>query len=256
MVELFTTNPESAAILLDFDGSLAPIVADPALAALPAETLTVLGRLVERFLLVGIISGRPLDFLTRAVPLDGVELVGQYGLERRVDGQTVIDPAALPYRDRVAAAAVEAERRWPDLLVERKGEIAVTVHWRSLGDAGASAARDIDSLGAELGLAVYPTRMARELRPPLDVDKGSAVRSLLRDAPRATRAAFAGDDRGDLPAFDALDALEAQGRLERVARIAVRSDEAPGALIERADLVVDGPAGLLEWLRALPTTDR
>jgi trehalose 6-phosphate phosphatase len=93
--------------------------------------------------------------------------------------------------------------------------------------------------------------MARELRPPLAVDKGTAVRALLADAPAATRAVFAGDDRGDLPAFDALDALEAQGRLERAVRIVVHSAEVPGALVERADLVVAGPAGLLAWLRAV-----
>jgi trehalose 6-phosphate phosphatase len=251
MLDVLTASPKSAVLLLDFDGSLAPIVVDPATAAAPPETLAVLEVLVERLLVVGIVSGRPLDFLVRAVPLDGVELIGQYGLERRVDGEIVIDAGALAFRDAIAAAADEAERRWPDLLVERKGEIALTVHWRAVGDAGESVAADIEALGAELGLEVYPTRKARELRPPLAVDKGSAVRALLGDAPAATRAAFAGDDRGDLPAFDALDALEEQGRLERAVRIAVRSAEVPGELVEQADLVVDGPAGLLEWLRAL-----
>jgi trehalose 6-phosphate phosphatase len=251
MVDVLVAHPETAALLLDFDGSLAPIVVDPATAVAPAETLAVLRLLSERLLVVGIVSGRPLDFLAGAVPLDTVELVGQYGLERRVGGATIVDPAALAYRDAVATAAHEAERRWPDLLVERKGEIAVTVHWRSVGEAGAGVAREIEALGAELGLEVYPTRMACELRPPLAVDKGSAVRMLLADAPAARNAAFAGDDRGDIPAFDALAALEEQGRLDRVLRIAVRSDEAPGGLVERADLVVEGPAGLLEWLRAL-----
>src|SRR5580704_17574655 len=102
MVDVLAAQPQSAALLLDFDGSLAPIVVDPAMAAAPAETLAVLDVLVERLLMVGVVSGRPLDFLIRAVPIDGVELVGQYGLERRVDGETVVDPAALPYRDAVA----------------------------------------------------------------------------------------------------------------------------------------------------------
>jgi trehalose 6-phosphate phosphatase len=251
MVDVLAAHPESAALLLDFDGSLAPIVVDPATAAAPAETLAVLELLVERLLVVGIVSGRPLEFLASAVPLAGVELVGQYGLERRVDGKTAVDPAALAFRDAIAKAADEAERRWPDLLVERKGEIALTVHWRAVGAAGESTAADIEALGAELGLEVYPTRMARELRPPLAVDKGFAVRALLSDAPAATRAVFAGDDRGDLPAFDALDALEEQGRLVRAVRIAVLSAEVPADLVERADLVVEGPTGLLDWLRAL-----
>jgi trehalose 6-phosphate phosphatase len=251
MVDVLAAHPESAALLLDFDGSLAPIVVDPATAAAPADTLAVLEALVERLLVVGIVSGRPLEFLARAVPIAGVELVGQYGLERRVDGEVVVDPAALAFRDAVATAADEAERRWPDLLVERKGEIALTVHWRAAGEAGESVAAAVEALGAELGLEVYPTRRAREPRPPLAVDKGSAVRALMHDAPAATYAVFAGDDRGDLPAFDALDALEEQGRLVRAVRIAVRSPEVPAVLIERADLLVEGPAGLLEWLHAL-----
>jgi trehalose 6-phosphate phosphatase len=251
MVDVLAAHPETAALLLDFDGSLAPVVVDPAVAAAPAETLDVLRRLAGELLLLGIVSGRPLDFLTAAVPLDTVELVGQYGLERRVAGATVVAPAALPYRDAVAIAAREAERRWPHLLIERKGEIAVTVHWRSAGPAGAPEAREIEALGSELGLEVYATRMACELRPPLAVDKGTAVRALLGGVPAARHAAFAGDDRGDIPAFDALAALEEQGRLERTVRIAVRSDEVPGELVERADLLVEGPAGLLEWLRAL-----
>jgi trehalose 6-phosphate phosphatase len=251
MVDVLAAQPDSAAVLLDFDGSLAPIVVDPAAAAAPPATLDLLARLADRLALVGIVSGRPVDFLAAAVPLAAVELVGQYGLERRVDGRIVAEPAALPFRDAVAQAATEAERRWPDLLIERKGEIAVTVHWRSIGEAGEALARDIEALAAELGLGVYPTRRARELRPPIAFDKGSAVRALLLANAAVTRAVFAGDDRGDLPALDALDALEAEGRLTAAVRIAVRSSEIPGELLERADLVVDGPDGLVEWLRAL-----
>lgn len=250
MTDVLAAHPESSALLLDFDGSLAPIVVDPAMAVAPRETLALLERLAARLLLVGIVSGRPVDYLSRTVPLGGVALVGQYGLERRVDGRTVIEPAALAFRDAVAQAAAEAERRWPDLLVERKGDIAVTVHWRAVGDGGEAVAGEIEGLGVDLGLGVYATRMARELRPPIEVDKGSAVRALLAER-TVTAAAFAGDDRGDIPAFDALHALVASGRLERALRIAVRSDEMPGELLERADLVVDGPTGLVAWLTAL-----
>jgi trehalose 6-phosphate phosphatase len=238
-------------LLLDFDGSLAPIVVDPATSAAPPETLGVLERLVDRLALVAIVSGRPLDFLAPAVPIPGVELVGQYGLERRIGGAIVVEPAALGYRDAVATAAAEAERRWPELLIERKGEIAVTVHWRAAGEAGEALASEIEALGSELGLGVYPTKMARELRPPLEVDKGTAVRALLADTPVVRNAAFAGDDRGDVPAFDAFDGLQAHGGLDGALRIAVRSSEVPGELIERADLIVEGPAGLLDWLGAL-----
>jgi trehalose 6-phosphate phosphatase len=251
MVELLAARPEVAAVLLDFDGSLSAIEIDPEKVTAPAATLALLSRLAERLALVAIVSGRPLDFLDRVVPIPSIELFGQYGLERRVDGRTVVEPAALPYREAVAAAADEAARRWPELLIERKGEIAVTVHWRAMGEISDARVAEIDALGTRLGLAVYPTRMARELRPPLTLDKGTAVCALLADTPGVTRAAYAGDDRGDLPAFDALAALAERGDLDGIVRVAVDSEEAPGELVERADLVVAGPAGLFDWLTAL-----
>jgi trehalose 6-phosphate phosphatase len=251
MVELLAARPDAAAVLLDFDGSLSGIEVDPETVTAPAATLDLLERLARRLALVAIVSGRPLDFLARVVPIPSVELFGQYGLERRVDGRTVVEPAALPFRDAVASAATEAGRRWPDLLIERKGDIAVTVHWRAVGDIADSVVAEIDALATRLGLAVYPTRMARELRPPLALDKGTAVRALLEESPGVTRAAYAGDDRGDLPAFDALASLAERGDLDGFLRIAVDSDEAPGELVERADLVVAGPPGLFDWLSAL-----
>ena len=256
MVELLAAQPHAAAVLLDFDGSLSAIQIDPDAVTAPDATIDLLRRLAERLALVAIVSGRPLDFLARVVPVPEVELFGQYGLERRIDGRVVVEPAALPFRDAVATAAAEVERRWPDLLVERKGAIAVTVHWRAVGEIATDVVGEIEALGARLGLGVYPTRMARELRPPLPLDKGSAVRALLADAPAVTRAAYAGDDRGDLPAFDTLSDLTEQGALQHSLRIAVRSDEVPGELIERADLVVVGPEGLFDWLTALATALR
>jgi trehalose 6-phosphate phosphatase len=251
MVELLATRPGAAAVLLDFDGSLSAIQVDPDAVTAPDATIALLHRLAERLALVAVVSGRPLDFLDRVLPVPSVELFGQYGLERRVDGRAVVEPDALAYRDAVKAAADEAARRWPDLLIERKGEIAVTVHWRAAGDLDDATVAEIDALGARLGLAVYPTRKARELRPPLALDKGTAVRALLADAKGVTRAAYAGDDRGDLPAFDALAALAETGDLDGIVRVAVDSEEAPGELVERADLVVAGPAGLFDWLAAL-----
>ena len=251
MVDVLAADPAAAALLLDFDGSLAPIVDDPAAAAAPASTLDLLERVAARLAVVGIVSGRPVDFLAAAVPVPGVELVGQYGLERRRGGHTEIAPGAERYVDAVARAAATAEQRWPDLIVERKGALAVTVHWRAREEDGDAIGRAVEAIGTDLGLEVHPTRMACELRPPIGVDKGTGVRALLDDAPDVARAAFAGDDRGDLAAFAALEARRGHGRLDAVVRIAVRSVEMPGELLEEADLVVDGPPGLAAWLTEL-----
>ena len=245
-------EPGRAAFVTDFDGTLAPIVDDPARArALPAA-LAALAALADRLALVAVVSGRPVEFLREHTAIPGAVLVGQYGVETLVDGRMVVDPSVIPYLDAVAAAADEAGRTWPDLFVERKGEIAFTIHWRtapgSAPDEGALA-----DLAGRHGLDTQPGRMACELRPPVPVDKGTAVESLLSGRPRPEAIAFAGDDRGDLSVFDLFDRLardDDEPYRDHV-RIAVRSAEAPPELLERADVVVSGPAGLANLLGQL-----
>ncbi|HEX6310652.1 MAG TPA: trehalose-phosphatase, partial [Acidimicrobiia bacterium] len=180
---------------------------------------------------------------------DGLELVGQYGLERLVDGRTVTDERAAPFVDAVAAAAADAQRALPDLRLERKGGIAFVIHWRVAPDRGREAAAVVNDVARRHGLAAHPAKMALEVRPPVAVDKGSAVEALL--APGLEAAAFAGDDRGDLPAFDALDRAVAAGRVRHAVRIGVESSEAPAELLARADVTVAGPAGLATLLTDL-----
>jgi trehalose 6-phosphate phosphatase len=235
-------------VLVDFDGSIATIVDDPADARVLPAARAVLAALTGRLRLVGVVSGRPVEFLARAINLPALTLVGQYGLERLEEGRVVVDPRAEAFLPAIAAAVTEIEAALPGLLVERKGGVAVTVHWRTAPDRERQAIEATDAAARRHGLAVYPTRMARELRPPVPVDKGTAVESLLTDL---TTACFAGDDRGDLGAFDALDRLVTEARLEHAARIAVRSAEVPPELLARSDLSVDGPTGLVAVLDAL-----
>jgi trehalose 6-phosphate phosphatase len=211
-------------------------------------TATVLDAIAARLGLVGLVSGRPVTFLARHVPSPRLALVGQYGLEWREADEVVVDERALPYIGAVTEAAAEAERRWPDLYVERKGNVAVTVHWRNAPLAGDEVVGAIDALAQRLGLAVHPSKKARELRPPIGVDKGVVVERLARDM-RAV--AFAGDDAGDLPAFEALQRLRADATVERTVCIAVSSPEAPEAVLRAGDVVVDGPHGLRELLDGL-----
>jgi trehalose 6-phosphate phosphatase len=95
--------------------------------------------------------------------------------------------------------------------------------------------------------------MARELRPPVPIDKGTAVHALLERTSSAQRACFAGDDHGDLAAFDALAHLREEGRIRTAVRIGVNSAEAPARLAEAVDLLVDGPPGLAALLDDIAT---
>jgi trehalose 6-phosphate phosphatase len=235
-------------VVVDFDGTLAPIVDDPAAARPLAGTADLLDRLGGRLGRVAVVSGRPVEFLRRHLATPRTMIVGQYGLERLEGGRVVVHPAAREWTQAVAEAARRAEVAVPGLQVERKGEVAVTLHWRRNRTLEAEALALAVRLSAELGLAAQPGRLALELRPPLPVDKGTVTEEL---AGGAHAALVAGDDHGDLPFFDAVDRLIAAGRLDYGLRVAVTSPEAPPALLLRADHRVDGPAGLVDLLTIL-----
>lgn len=248
----FRQDPARAAVVTDFDGTLSPIVADPASAAPIAGAVDVLHELAARFGRVAVVSGRPVAFLRDRLELDerpasGIVVSGLYGIERLEDGEVTAHATAVRYRSVVDEVARLAEGAAPaGVVVERKG-FSVTLHVRT-SPAHTEWARSWAAATAHtFDLAVHDGRMSFELRPPIDVDKGTVVTSMVEGMGAAC---FLGDDHGDLPAFDALDRLAA-GAGATVVRVAVRSDEAPVELLERADVVVDGPAGSLALLRSL-----
>jgi trehalose 6-phosphate phosphatase len=248
----FTSNPRDAAVVTDFDGTLAPIVPDPTTARAIDGAVDVLHRLAERYGRVAIVSGRPVEFLgdrLEAAHRDDLGLVvsGLYGLERLERGHVMIHPSALEWIDVVTDVADRADADAPaGVRVERKG-LSMTVHVREAPEHAEWARSFVDAAANTTGLVVHDARMSYELRPPVEIDKGTVV-SELTDGMSA--ACFIGDDYGDLPAFDALDRLEAASGAS-VLRVGVRSEEAPAELLTRADVLVDGPAGSLAFLRRL-----
>ena len=246
-LEPVVTHAAGAAVLVDFDGTLSPIVANPdAAAPLPAAR-DALARLVGLVATVGVVSGRPVAFLRDKLGIDGATYVGQYGLERWDGTRVVTDPRVEPYLAAVEDVATAAEAELTGLRVERKQGVAVVLHWREQPDRGAEAGAWAAAAAARSGLDVHPAKMAVELRPPVPMDKGLAVEALCAGR---SAAVFAGDDAGDLAAFDALDRLGAAPSFHAV-RIGVRSAEAPAELVGRADVVVDGPSGLAALLGEL-----
>ncbi len=238
----FVERPGRAALLLDFDGTLSPIVDVPAEARPLAGAGEVLELLARRLAVVAVVSGRPASFLEPLLPA-GVVISGIYGLETVRDGVRTAHPVAGAWRDAVADAARRAKEDGPvGMAVEPKG-LSLTLHYREHPGLG-SAVREWAGMEAQRsGLVLRRARMSFELHPPVAVDKGTAVQSLVSGVEAVC---FVGDDRGDLPAFEALDHLEERGM--EVLRVAVASAEAPGELVERADLVVDGPPAVLDLL--------
>jgi trehalose 6-phosphate phosphatase len=250
-------QPSSALVALDFDGTLAPIVADPAQARAHPEAVDALSALAPRIGHLAVVTGRPAATAVeyaglRGVPaLAGLVVLGHYGLERwDADTDQFSAPPPPPGVDIV-------RRRLPDLLaslgaaeayVEDKGS-SLGVHTRRMREPQEAFDRlrgPLQRLADEAGLALEPGRLVLELRPP-GVDKGGALRALVEQLGART-VVFAGDDLGDLAAFDAVDELRTQGR---AGLLVCSGSTEEAALAERADVVVDGPEGVVALLRSL-----
>jgi len=237
--------PGRAGIFTDFDGTLAAIVDDPDRSQPLAGTVEVLDRLAGSVARVAVISGRPVAFLERFFP-DSVTVSGLYGLQRVVGGARDDHPEAAAWAPVVDEVVAAARDRGPDgVRVEHK-ELSVTLHYRERPQLADEVEAWAAAEAVRTGLEQHSARMSVELHPPVPADKGTALLDL---ADGLGAACFLGDDVGDLPAFAALDTLA--GRGVATVKVAVCSDEQDQRLIDAADVLVDGPEGALELLRAL-----
>ncbi|MEU9590270.1 trehalose-phosphatase [Streptomyces sp. NPDC048219] len=257
-LDALLARPGRALIALDFDGTLAPIVPDPDLARAHPDAVPALAALAPKVASVAVITGRPAEVAVHHggfadVPgLDRLVVLGHYGAERwDAATGTLTTPEPHP-----GVAAVRAEL--PGLLersgagegtwIEEKGH-AVAVHTRRAPDPQAAfdtLRAPLADLASRAGLIVEPGRMVLELRPP-GMDKGAALREYVRELD-AGSVLYAGDDLGDLPAYTAADELRAEGVPGLL--VCSGSDEVT-ELRKRADVEVDGPAGVVALLRAL-----
>ena len=233
LLDRLAEDPAHTALFLDVDGVLAPIVPHPDDARVPEETRGELRRLRTRYALVACISGRAGADAARVVGVPELTYVGNHGLELE-DGA---DEWAGRLHDFLAGTT------WP--RIEDK-TLTAALHYRGSPDE-AAARRELDAIADRARAAGFVARYGRkvlELVPPLDANKGTAVRRLLSEQ-RLQRALYAGDDTTDLDAFEALE------QLELGVRVAVASPEGPAALLEQADITVETPAELLQLLRRL-----
>jgi trehalose 6-phosphate phosphatase len=247
-------DPAAALIALDFDGTLSPIVADPGAARAHPGAAAALGRLAAVVGTLAIITGRPAAAAVELggfADVPGLIVLGHYGWERWHDG-TLTSPPPPPG---VAAARAELPAVLADAgapagtWIEDKGT-AVAAHTRRAADprAALEALRGpLSALAARTGLIVEPGRLVIELRPP-GADKGNALNTLATERSPGS-VMFCGDDLGDLAAFGAVRALRASG----VPGFTVCSGSAETAreLAAQADLVVDGPDGVIALLNNL-----
>jgi trehalose 6-phosphate phosphatase len=253
-VDRLLGHPEATGLFIDFDGTIARIVAVPSEARPIEGAADLVARLADKFRLTAVVSGRSaVELVDWLGP--GIEIWGLHGAERAVDGRVEMATRASSYVPLMQDVRREVAERLPGLgldgvLLEDKG-VMLTLHYRAASDPGRAhemLRHLVTELVSRRGLIEAEGKMAFELRPPLDFSKATVVLERSTEL-RLDAVAFAGDDVVDLPAFDALDVLATRGAA--TVRVAVASREAPSELLERADVVVEGPDGMLEWLRLL-----
>jgi trehalose 6-phosphate phosphatase len=256
LLEPLRRDPERSAVLLDVDGVLAPIVAQPEDAHMPETTRRPLIEVARRYGTVACVSGRRASDARRIVSLGSIAYLGNHGAE-------VLRPGAIaPELDRELQAwtrrvqsfmrdAYGEELKRLRVRLEDKEAIAA-LHWRGVPDEEAAerAIRAVAERAESSGYKTHWGRKVLEIRPPVRIDKGAGIVGLLRDADLVA-AIYVGDDRTDIDAFRGLGELIEMGRLGSAIRIGVRSDEGPAELEEAADAMVDGTDGVRELLKAL-----
>ncbi|TCM46763.1 trehalose-phosphatase [Kribbella sp. VKM Ac-2568] len=255
--EAIVADPAGAVIASDFDGTLSPLVEDPAMSRAADGALDALARLARSVGQVAIVTGRPalvateLSGVTGHPGLGRLVVLGHYGLERweASTGAVTSDPVppgVAVARDRLPGLLQEAGL--PDAFVEDKGS-SLAVHTRRLPEplpAWEALRTPLTELAESTDLRLEPGNLVLELRPP-GIDKGVAMRRLV-ESTDARSVLYAGDDLGDLAAFRALDDLRGEGL--HAVLVAARSGGSSD-LADAADIVVDDPAGVVTVLTAL-----
>jgi trehalose 6-phosphate phosphatase len=245
-------DPSESVLLFDFDGTLSPIVDDPGAARPLGGVVERLDHLAATYRRVGAVSGRTVDFLAEHLPA-AMDLSGLYGLEARIDGQTVEHPDSVRWRPivtevgrRLEAATAPGEPGH-GIVVEAKG-LSITLHVRTRPDLADAVVALAQRVATPAGLEVRPAKMSVELHPPIDADKGTAVLALAEDA---TGVLYTGDDRGDAPAYRALASLAT--RMPPVATVGVVVDgpELPDEIRGLGSVFLPNQAAVLDLLDAL-----
>ena len=252
LLEPLRADPACAAVLLDIDGTLAPIVRHASDANVPEPTRPRLVELAKRYAVVACVSGRAAAVARQIVSIGSIAYVGNHGCEllRAGSTETIVDPRVAAWTPRITAFADAADTvalQKVRVRREDKGPI-VAFHWRGApNEADALAAvEQIETAAQAIGFETRRGRKVLEIQPPVPIGKGHGIHWLLADDP-PVNGVYVGDDTTDLDAFVGLREVLGDGAV----CIGVRSDETPEELEEAADALVDGPEGVSALLGEL-----
>jgi trehalose 6-phosphate phosphatase len=239
-------------LITDMDGTISPIVAVPDAAQVTPRSRELLRALGARLALVAVVSGRAVADVRQRVGLPELVYAGNHGLERWVDDRIVPTPQAAPFRPALEAVLAEiAPRLLPGMRLEDKGA-TLSLHYRQTDDPQAAAAAFtplLEAAAAQHGLSLFQGRMVFELRPPLEIHKGTILRQLVSEY-RLSGAVYLGDDTTDADALRMARSLRHDMTCYALG-LGVESEGVPTAVLESADLLAAGVPGVesfLAWL--------
>jgi trehalose 6-phosphate phosphatase len=246
-------GPGRIGLVSDVDGTLSPIVPRPEDARVTPRARALLAALKPHMALLAVISGRAAADVRARMDVPGLVYVGNHGLERWQDGRVIPAPEVAAFRSALEAARDALQTRLlPGMQVEDKGA-TLSVHTRQTPDpdtADAAFAPVVQAIAAEHGLRLFQGRRVFELRPPLDVDKGSALRGLVAEF-HLDAVLYLGDDTTDVDALRTCSELRATEPACYGLGVGVAADETPLAVLAAADVRAEGVSGvegLLAWL--------
>ncbi|MGH8908218.1 MAG: trehalose-phosphatase [Egibacteraceae bacterium] len=249
-IQLTARRVADSGIFFDFDGTLAPIQADPASVQPVPGIRAVLARLATTVKRLGVISARPVDFLKPHFQgIDGICLHGLYGLEvMNADASVGIHEGADSWMPTVRRLVSEAASDLPPAVRIEDKRLSLALHYRAAPECQGVIEQWARAQSKRTGLAVREGRMTFELVPPLNRDKGSVLREEIDDLSCAW---YFGDDLSDLDAFRALAERESQREGFIGVRVAVANREVGQRLAGAADFSIESPEDVLPFLSRL-----
>lgn len=249
---------ERVGLITDMDGTISPIVSIPSEARPTPHSRKLLAALNQRLALVAVISGRSAVDVARRVELPELIYIGNHGLERWRSGHLEVSPLVEPYLLGLQQAIRALEPRLlPGMIIDDKGA-TFTIHYRNTRnpEEAAEAFRPLaERAAAEHGLQMFEGRMIFELRPPLNLHKGTAFYELVTEY-ELDAAVYLGDDTTDADALRMGRQMRDQGVCYSIG-IGVEADETPSAVLESADLLASGipdVEAFLSWLWSASST--
>jgi trehalose-phosphatase len=248
-------NADRPGLLTDMDGTISPIVDDPAAAMVTPASKQALAILRDALPVVGVISGRGAGDVHARLGLEGLAIIGNHGFEQWGESGTEIAPEAARSRPALERLIRRVNKEiQPGMELEDKGA-TLSIHYRRAEDSDRVRRTFYPRLVEQVrgaGLSLHAGRMVYEIRPPAAINKGTALLRLV-DERRLDAVIYLGDDTTDADAMEVVHDHAAKFGLLAVA-VGVDGPETPERVREEADFMVQGVPGVetfLGWLSSV-----